>query len=260
MELSLPEIPVDLEGRLAFLAMLFCVAAGLVMMIVPTAYGRLIGLAERESRNGAIGEVRAAGGHLAGFGAAALLLGQPDITLALGVALAFSAFGRILALMSDHAGNLANTILLLIQIALAVALTTMLFEVWTPESMPGLPEDPQEKLAFFAAAVIAIIGGIVMFAPRMALVICGLSIAEGGQSALAAIRAFGGFALGMGVAVMMMASPMLYLATGAILLAGVVGRLVSLVADRGNFIFQAIAILVTVIVALAPIRYVFGMM
>ncbi len=260
MELSLPEFPEDLYGQLAFLAASFSVLAGLAMVVLPRSYARLIDLGEHERRIGAIGEVRAAGGHLAGFGAAALLLGQPDITLALGMALAFSAFGRILALMSDHASSPANWLLLLIQIALAFALTSMLFEVWTPESIPGLPEDPQEKLAFFAAAVIAIIGGIVMFAPRIALVMCGLSIQEGSESALGGIRAFGGFALGTGVAVMMMAGPMLYLALGAVLLTGVAARLISLVADRGNFLFQAIAIAGTAIVALTPLQYVFGMM
>lgn len=259
MELSWPEFPEDIYGQLAFLAAILSLVGGILLLAAPKFHARLLFFAHRENRLGAIGEIRAAGGFIIGLSLATLLFAQPDIYLALGVAFGVAAFGRILALMSDHAASAVNLFLLLIQLGLAGAMMTNLFDIWTPDSQPGLPLEFGERLAFASAGFVAILGGFVMFGPRIALAICGLLAAEGSEAAMASTRGFGGFAFGAGLMVLLVASPMLYLALAVALGASALARLISLGLDRGNFIFQSVALLLTLLLAIPPAAYVFAM-
>ncbi len=259
MGLSWPEFPQDLSGQLAFLAAIFSLMTGFILMVVPRAYGLLIQLSEREGRKGAIGEVRSAGGFLFGLALATLLFEQSDLYLALGTGFAGAAFGRILALMSDRAVSAFNLGTLLVQMMVAGVLMATLFEVWTPDAIVGLPEGAGGLAAFISAAIIASFGALVMFAPRLAFFTSGLSMQGDREAAMGTARAYGGFALAVGGAVMLISSQMLYLALGVACLAAASGRLISLVVERGNLIFQAFALLGTLALASAPIAYVFSL-
>lgn len=257
----MPEFPAEMKGQLIYAATLIVLAIGLLLVILPRQYARLIGLVERPGRHGAIGEVRASGGFLAGLALAVFLFqDQPELPLSLGVALGVAAFGRILALMSDQASSLANFVLLLIQLALAACLMTPLFDVWTPDSVLSMPQDAAAQMTFMASAVLAGLGIIVMFAPRIALAVSGLLASDVSETALGGVRAFGGFALGTAAMVMIDGSIMLYLAFGVALAAGVAGRLLAIAADRGNYLFQIVALLANAGLAFVPLNHVLGMM
>lgn len=260
MELSLPEFPQDLSSQLAFLAAILSLLAGFALMLLPRAYSLLIHLGEREGRKGAIGEVRSAGGFLLGLALTTLVFAQSDIYLTLGAGFAGAAFGRILALMSDRAVSLFNVGLLLVQMIFAGVMVTALFEVWTPDSVISLPEGPGGIAAFTSAATISIIGALVMFAPRMAFFTAGLSMEGEVETAMATARAYGGFALATGAATLLISSQMLYLALGVACLAAFVARLISLIFERGNFVFHTMALIMTLALASAQINFVVALL
>lgn len=111
--------PTDLGEQLAFCSAAFTALLGIVMMFAPGYTYRFLKLQVHEGRFEAYGEARSAGGFLAGFGLVAILLAQPMIYLALGASFGVSAFGRILALMSDRGGVLLSLLLLVVQAILA---------------------------------------------------------------------------------------------------------------------------------------------
>ncbi|MBB1249695.1 DUF4345 family protein [Rhizobium sp. G21] len=126
MEFSLPEFPATPVGQAAFVSAALALAFGLLYLIIPQRMGRLIGL--QSGRVGAIGELRPAGGFLAGIAAATLLLDQPILYAALGLSLGLGAFGRLLSLMSDQAASLVNIVMLVLQAIMAGALAARLPE------------------------------------------------------------------------------------------------------------------------------------
>lgn len=261
MEVTLPEFPVEMAGQLIYGASLAAFLLGLILFALPRLYGRLFGIVERAGRSGALGELRAVGGFIAGLSLAAFLFqDQPELPLMLGVAFLFGAFGRILALMGDHAVSIANLAMLVIQAGLAVCLMSPLFAVFTPETVYAIPEDPGARLAFFAAAALALIGLLVMFAPRLTTMAPGLTHTDVSETAIAPIRAAGGMMVGVGLMVMAVGSIMIDLAFGFALVASLAGRVVALPLERGNFIWQGLAALATAALAFPPLNYVLGMM
>ncbi|OLP59527.1 DUF4345 domain-containing protein [Xaviernesmea oryzae] len=115
-------IPHETGEFVAFCAALLTMVLSLPFLFAPAASLRLLGLMPREGRRGVYAEARSTlGGFPLGLGLAAVLLAQPMVYLALGAAYALAAFGRLLAILSDDAGTLANWALLILQIALAVA-------------------------------------------------------------------------------------------------------------------------------------------
>lgn len=113
-------IPQETGEFLAFSAAVTTAFLGLVIFLAPGLSFRLLGLAQREGGRAALAEGRSTiGGFHLGVGLAAILLAQPMVYLALGSAFALAFFGRILSMMSDGSGGLANWLLLLLQGALA---------------------------------------------------------------------------------------------------------------------------------------------
>ena len=133
MEFSLPEFPTAPGAQAAFAAVCFLILVGLLFLIFPVSVGRFLGLESRETRPGAVGELRAAGGLLAGLAIATLMFDQPVLYTALAIALLISTFGRILSLMSDSAATLFNFLLLSVQIVLTGATLYYFFDVFTPD-------------------------------------------------------------------------------------------------------------------------------
>lgn len=113
-------IPKETGEFLAFCAAVTTVLLGLAIFLAPGLSFRMLGLAQREGRRGALAEARSTiGGFHLGVGLAAVLLAQPMVYLALGSAFALAFFGRILSMMSDGSGGLSNWLFLLLQGALA---------------------------------------------------------------------------------------------------------------------------------------------
>lgn len=260
MEFSLPEFPMAPGAQAAFAAVCFLILIGLLFLIFPASVGRFLGLESREARPGAIGELRAAGGMLAGLALATLMFDQPVLYTALAIALLISTFGRIVSLMSDAAATMLNILLLAVQMVLTGATLYYFFDVFTPDMQFSVPEAFHARLVYFTYAGLGVLGALVMFGPRLSMAISGLGATGEKASAISTIRSAGGFALGAGLAGMAISNPMVDLGLGVALGLGVVGRIVALAFNRGNYIFAGIALMVQGAGAALILSYVMNMM
>lgn len=258
MELSLPEFPTQPWPQAAFIATALLILIGLGLLAFPVAGGRILGLTERDGRLGGIGILRAAGGFLSGLALVTLLFDQPVLYAGLGVALAFAAFGRLVSLMSDSGGVIANIGLLLVQIALSAALMFYLKDVLSPSFSFAMPTEFANLLAFFSYCAIGALGLVVLFMPRISMVVAGLTTASGRNEA--AIRAAGAFAAGVALSAIYFANQMMDFGMAGAMCLAVIGQILALILNRGNYIFAAIALLAEAAISGGIIFYVFGMM
>jgi hypothetical protein len=121
------------------------------------------------------------------------------------------------------------------------------------------PTELGEQLAFCAAAFTALVGLFMMFAPGYAYRFLGLEIREGRPGAYAESRSVGGFYLGFGLAAILLAQPMIYMALGAAFALAAFGRILSLLSDRGGgVIVNLLLLVVQAILAALPLLYAFG--
>jgi hypothetical protein len=268
--LDWPQYPTAPGAQAAFIAAAVAILIGLFMLLFPVTAGKILGLESRETRPGAIGELRASGGFLLGLAAAALMFDQPPFYTALGLAFAVAAFGRIISLMSDRSASMVNILLLLAQVFLSGALFYYFFDVFTPEMDFGLPTELKSQLAFYTYVSVAVIGLVLMFAPRISSHLVGIDgITVAGFTS---VRSAGGFALGASVlGILLVGSPhardapfekMLYvnLAFAVALASAVIGRLVALALNRGNYIYALLALLIEAAAAAIMFAYVASLM
>ncbi|MGV1951765.1 DUF4345 domain-containing protein [Agrobacterium vitis] len=125
------------------------------------------------------------------------------------------------------------------------------------------PTETGEQLAFASAALFALLGLLIMFAPGITLRGLGLSGWEGRREGLAALRLGGGMMTGLGASAVMLAQPMLYLAYGITLGVGLFGLILSILSDHGgargatwsNFLL----IIAVTVLGILPFIYVFGL-
>lgn len=98
------------------------VVFGLLLMFAPRIAFRILRLTTTEAHPEAIGQGRATmSGFYLGLGLCCLLLGnQPFLYMALGASWGFTAFGRIVSMMSDTGNTPYNWVALVLEIALAV--------------------------------------------------------------------------------------------------------------------------------------------
>lgn len=96
------------------------VVLGLLFLFAPRISFRLLRLATSERHPNAIAEARSTmAGFYLGLGLCCVLLAQPMLYLALGAAWGFTAFGRIIAMMSDGANTPYHWVFLALDVVLA---------------------------------------------------------------------------------------------------------------------------------------------
>lgn len=119
MEFAFPW-PTTQGEWLAFTAASATVLLGVLFLFAPGVSFRLFRLAPRpEQPEGyALARANMAGFYL-GLGLSAMLLAQPLLYMALGFAWLFTAFGRIVSMMSDHANRPLNWLWLVLDVLLA---------------------------------------------------------------------------------------------------------------------------------------------
>ncbi|WEX77198.1 DUF4345 domain-containing protein [Sinorhizobium numidicum] len=123
-----------------------------------------------------------------------------------------------------------------------------------------IPTETGEFLAFCAAAAAALIGFIMLFAPRLTFRAAGIGVAEGRRGGLAEARStMGGMHLGLGLGAILLAQPMVYLAVGAAFALAVFGRILSMMSDNGATLFNWTALAIQSTLAFLPLAYVFGL-
>lgn len=92
---------------------------GLVLLFAPRLSFRLFRVRPADGHPEAFAEARAASGFLLGLGLCCILLAQPLLYMALGFAWLFTAFGRIVGMMSDGANTPVHWLWLVIEAAMA---------------------------------------------------------------------------------------------------------------------------------------------
>ena len=109
------------EGEwLAWASAVVTVLFGLALFLAPGLSLRALRLQARPEKPAAIAEAR---GRMAGFylglGLCCMLLAQPLIYMALGFSWLFTAFGRLLSMMSDDANTPYNWAMVVVELVLA---------------------------------------------------------------------------------------------------------------------------------------------
>ncbi len=119
MEYSFPW-PMSEGEWLAWASAAATVLLGLALFLAPGLSFRALRLQARPEKPAAIAEVR---GRMAGFylgvGLCCMLLAQPLLYMALGFSWLFTAFGRLLSMMSDGANTPYNWAAAALELALA---------------------------------------------------------------------------------------------------------------------------------------------
>lgn len=120
MELAFPW-PMSNGEWLAWSSAAVTVLFGLLMFFAPRISLRILRLQTTEAHPDAVSEVRATmAGFYLGLGLCCVLLGaQPFLYMALGVSWLFTAFGRLVSMLSDSGNTFYNWISLVVEVALA---------------------------------------------------------------------------------------------------------------------------------------------
>lgn len=122
------------------------------------------------------------------------------------------------------------------------------------------PTSQGEWTAWASAAVTALFGLVLLFAPHLSLRLLRLRTREDRPEAVAAARGtMAGFYLGLGLCCLLLAQPLLYMTLGFSWLFTAFGRLISMLSDGGNKPFNWIALVVELVLAALPLGFVFGL-
>lgn len=107
---------------LAWSSALVTILFGLMLLFAPRLSLRILRLQTLPDHPEAVSEARATmAGFYLGVGLCAVLFAQPLIYLAIGAGWAFTAFGRIISMMSDRGVTFFNLASVVIEILLAAA-------------------------------------------------------------------------------------------------------------------------------------------
>ncbi|MBA8878054.1 DUF4345 family protein [Phyllobacterium myrsinacearum] len=121
------------------------------------------------------------------------------------------------------------------------------------------PASQGEWIAWSSAGVTVFFGLILFFAPRIAFRILRLQPVPAHPEALSEARAtMAGFYLGLGLCALLFAQPFLWIALGASWGFTVFGRLISMMSDRGNTLYNWISVLIELALAVGPLLFAFG--
>jgi hypothetical protein len=122
------------------------------------------------------------------------------------------------------------------------------------------PISQGEWLAWTSAAATVGFGLILFFAPRLSLRVLRLRTTADHPEAVAEARAtMAGFYLGLGLTCLLFAQPFLYIALGFSWAFTAFGRIVSMMSDRGNTLYNWFLLVVELVLAALPLVFTFGL-
>lgn len=119
MEFAFPW-PFSQGEWLAWSSAAVTVLFGLILLFLPRVSLRILRLQPADAHPEAVSEVRATmAGFYLGVGLCCILLAQPFLYMALGISWLFTAFGRLISILSDRGSTLYNWFSLVLEIVLA---------------------------------------------------------------------------------------------------------------------------------------------
>lgn len=123
------------------------------------------------------------------------------------------------------------------------------------------PTTNGEWLAWASAAFTILFGLILMFAPGLSLRLMRLRTTEAHPEAVAAARStMAGFYLGAGLCALLLAQPLIYMTLGVCWLLSAFGRIVSMLSDRGNTVYNWAWVVVELIAGALPLGFSLGLL
>ena len=121
------------------------------------------------------------------------------------------------------------------------------------------PMSQGEWLAWTAAAVTTVFGLLMLFAPATTLRVLRLQTVPGHPEAVAEARGtMSGFYLGTGLACLLLAQPLLYLSLGLCWALTAFGRVVSMLSDKGNTVYNWVWLAAEIVLAVLALAYAGG--
>jgi uncharacterized membrane protein HdeD (DUF308 family) len=123
------------------------------------------------------------------------------------------------------------------------------------------PTTNGEWLAWASAAFTVLFGLALMFAPGLSLRLLRLHTAEAHPEAIATARAtMAGFYLGAGLCALLLAQPFIYMTLGVCWLLAAFGRVVSMLSDRGNTVYNWAWVIVELVAGALPLGFSLGLL
>jgi hypothetical protein len=120
------------------------------------------------------------------------------------------------------------------------------------------PTTQGEWLAWSSAAVTVLFGVLLLFAPRISLRILRLRPTDMHPEAVSEARAtMAGFYLGLGLCCILLAQPLLYMALGFSWAFTAFGRVISMLSDNGNTLYNWVSLFVEIALAALPLLFAF---
>ncbi len=122
-----------------------------------------------------------------------------------------------------------------------------------------LPATTGEWMAWSSAALTALVGLVMLFAPGVTMKLLRLQPINARPEAFASIRAvLAGPYLGVGFGCLIFAQPFLWVVLGAVWGFALFGRFISMMSDRGGTIYNWVAVIIEFLLAVGPLLYAFG--
>lgn len=122
------------------------------------------------------------------------------------------------------------------------------------------PMSQGEWLAWSSAVITILFGLMMLFAPRIALRVMRLQTTADHPEAVSEARAtMAGFYLGTGLACILLAQPLLYLALGLCWGLTAFGRIISMLSDNGNGIYNWLSLILEIVLAALALGYALGL-
>ncbi|HWK15801.1 MAG TPA: DUF4345 family protein [Rhizobiaceae bacterium] len=121
------------------------------------------------------------------------------------------------------------------------------------------PMSQGEWLAWWSALLTLVFGLLLLFAPGVSLRILLLQTQPERPHAVAQARGtMSGFYLGTALSCLLLAQPFLYIALGLSWALTAFGRIVSMLSDGGNKLYNWVALVVEILLAAGPLLFAFG--
>lgn len=121
------------------------------------------------------------------------------------------------------------------------------------------PYSQGEWLAWSVAAFTVLLGACALFAPRLTLRVLRLENEPSRASGVSSVRAqLGGFYVGIGLGAILFAQPLVYMVLGLAWALAAFGRLVSMMSDGANTLYNWLCLMVAIVLAALPLAFTFG--